>query len=62
VKDIRLVGDLLDDESSYLNISKEAIPDFAGDHLILASDASAEDALANCWPAGCGNLSTPLIV
>ncbi|RED89392.1 iron complex transport system substrate-binding protein [Cohnella phaseoli] len=42
----------IDDESSYLNISKEAIPDFAGDHLILASDASAEDAVGQLLDSG----------
>lgn len=33
------------DESSYLDISEEAIPEYVGDHLIVASAASAQDAV-----------------
>lgn len=42
----------IDDESSYLDITEEAIPDYVGDHLILASDASAEDAVNKLKDSG----------
>lgn len=42
----------IDDESSYLNISEEAIPEYVGDHLILAADAEGEEAVANLMASG----------
>ncbi|MHA7966772.1 ABC transporter substrate-binding protein [Paenibacillus sp. CAU 1782] len=33
------------DESSYLDISEEVIPEYIGDHLVLASDEIAQDSV-----------------
>jgi iron complex transport system substrate-binding protein len=42
----------IDDESSYLDITEEAIPDYIGDHLILATDANAEESVNKLMASG----------
>jgi iron complex transport system substrate-binding protein len=42
----------IDDESSYLDISEEAIPEYVGDHLILAADSNAEEAVDKLMSSG----------
>lgn len=42
----------IDDESSYLDISEEAIPEYVGDHLILAADSIAEEAVEKLMSSG----------
>ncbi|QNK55723.1 AraC family transcriptional regulator [Paenibacillus sp. PAMC21692] len=42
----------IEDESSYLDITEEAIPEYAGDHLVLASDATAKEAVDELMASG----------
>ncbi|ANY65600.1 hypothetical protein BBD42_03350 [Paenibacillus sp. BIHB 4019] len=42
----------IDDESSYLDIAEEAIPEYAGDHLILAAAADAQDSVDELMKSG----------
>ncbi|MBP1992501.1 AraC family transcriptional regulator [Paenibacillus eucommiae] len=42
----------IDDESSYLDISEEAIPEYVGDHIILAADSNAQDAVDKLMASG----------
>lgn len=42
----------IEDESSYLDITEEAIPEYVGDHLILATAASAQEAVDKFMDSG----------
>ncbi|SCW65928.1 iron complex transport system substrate-binding protein [Paenibacillus tianmuensis] len=42
----------IDDESSYLNITEEAIPEYVGDHLIVAAASSAQDSVDKLMASG----------
>ncbi|WP_165861113.1 AraC family transcriptional regulator [Paenibacillus paeoniae] len=42
----------IDDESSYLDISEEVIPEFVGDHLILATAPDADESVNHLMNSG----------
>ncbi len=46
------VNNGIDDESSYLDIAEEAIPDYVGARLILATDAEAEESVDKLMATG----------
>ncbi|MNI09403.1 Iron(3+)-hydroxamate-binding protein YxeB precursor [compost metagenome] len=42
----------IDDESSYLDITEEAIPEYVGDHLIVAAASSAQNSVDKLMASG----------
>ncbi|RAV20741.1 AraC family transcriptional regulator [Paenibacillus contaminans] len=42
----------IDDESSYLDITEEAIPEYVGDHLIVAAASSAQESVDKLMASG----------
>ncbi|RXZ82482.1 hypothetical protein EBB07_10450 [Paenibacillaceae bacterium] len=49
----------IEDESSYLDISEESIPEYVGDHLILPRLPAQKRLLTSLWLAGFGKISMP---